>query len=256
MSEDSQNPKQKTIPTLYNISSSQAFAVLWALEELSLANGLKYHVKNLSRAEEFKTSSLKAIFPLGKSPLVTVEPVDGDAEPVQKETIYQIRPNTLTESMLILQFVSDSYSNGIWIPDSEDDKRRDVFFQVFAKSTLQREVDYAVAFENIAMVLPFGPRQFFGLLLMPIVGFFKKNQRLIFQVMEDELNEERKWFAGSKIGLADFNMEFAMSAAVQRDYFEGEKYPKLKDWYRRISEREAYKNAREKGGKYDLVKFT
>ncbi len=42
------NKQQKTIPTVYNMSSSKAREVLWALEELADA-GIKYNVVNLRR---------------------------------------------------------------------------------------------------------------------------------------------------------------------------------------------------------------
>jgi len=102
--------KQKTSPTLYNLPSSAAHRVLWALEELAGTNGLKYNVKNFARRRPgfLAAKDLKAIFPLGKSPILTLEPVEG--EPDQT---YQTIPNVLTESRLILQFISDNYSNGI-----------------------------------------------------------------------------------------------------------------------------------------------
>jgi glutathione S-transferase len=119
----------KTIPTLYNLSSSQGTAILWALEEIAAINGLKYNLKNFSRRGATTAKDLKAIFPLGKSPIVTLEPMAG--EPDQ---IYQIKPNTPTESRLILQFISENYTNGIWIPESDENKRRDVFFSELANA--------------------------------------------------------------------------------------------------------------------------
>jgi hypothetical protein len=40
---------QKTIPTLYKLSSSQAHCIHWALEEVASSHGIKYNVKNFSR---------------------------------------------------------------------------------------------------------------------------------------------------------------------------------------------------------------
>jgi hypothetical protein len=93
------NKQQKTIPTVYNMSSSKAREVLWALEELADA-GIKYNVVNLrwGRADTYKV--LKSQFPLGKSPTVTLEHVNGESE-----ITYQILPNVLTEARLILQFI-------------------------------------------------------------------------------------------------------------------------------------------------------
>jgi glutathione S-transferase len=240
---------QKTIPTLYNMSSSQAFAILWALEEVAATHGIKYNLKNLPRRGKDTTKELKAIFPLGKSPIVTLEPVDG--EPAQT---YQVLPNVLTESRLIIQFISDNYSTGEWVPD-EAHKRRDTYFEELARSTLLAKVDFALLFEFLPTLLPFGLRHFILLLAKLIVKHFLNDQRDIYQVMENALSEELPWFSGPKMGFADLNMSFAMDMAVQRGYFERKKYPKVAKWYASITERPAYKRALEKGGAYDLVVF-
>jgi glutathione S-transferase len=73
------NKQQKTIPTVYNMSSSKVREVLWALEELADA-GIKYNVVNLHRGRADTYKVLKSQFPLGKSPSVTLEHVNGESE--------------------------------------------------------------------------------------------------------------------------------------------------------------------------------
>lgn len=90
------NKQQKTIPTVYDMSSSKAREVLWALEELADA-GIKYNVR-WGRADTYKV--LKSQFALGKPPTVTLEHVNGESE-----ITYQLLPNVLTEARLILQFI-------------------------------------------------------------------------------------------------------------------------------------------------------
>lgn len=241
---------QRTIPTLYNMSSSQALVVLWALEEVAEKYGIKYNLKNVPRRGKNTAAELKAVYPLGKSPIVTLEPVDG--EPTRT---YQILPNVLTESRLILQFISDNYTKSEWIPESEEDKRRDVFFSELAKCTLILKVDYAVVFEVLPTFLPFGLRHLVLLMVKPVVNHFLSDMRDVFQIMEDGLSDELPWFSGLNIGLADFNMSFAMDMAAQRGYFEPKKYPKLARWHAATLERPAYKRALEKGEVYDLATF-
>lgn len=232
------------------MSSSQALVVLWALEEVSAKYGIKYNLKNVPRRDKNTAKELKEIFPLGKSPIVTLEPVDGEIN-----QIYQILPNVLTESRLILQFISDNYTSGEWIPKSEQDKRRDTFFQELAKSSLIVKVDFAVIFEVIPTFLPFGVRHLVLLLIKPIVNHFVDDQRDIYQIMENALSEELPWFSGKNIGLADFNMSFAMDMATQRGYFDPKRYPKVAAWHTSICQRAAYKKALEKGEVYDLASF-
>lgn len=243
--------RQKTIPTLYHLSSSTAHRVLWALEELAETNGLQYKLKKYSRRGATTAKDLKEVFPLGKSPIMTLESTDGG--PVGT---YQILPNILTEARLILQFISDNYSSGEWVPESDEDKLRDTFFQEFANATVLTKVDFALLFDIIPQQLPFPFRQLLSLLVRPVVNHFLGDQRDVYQFLEDGLSEERPWFAGKKIGLADFNMSFGIDIARQRGYFVPDKYPKVAKWHDAITSRPAKKRALEKGGPYDLVNFT
>ena len=243
------NTQQDTIPTVYNMSSSKAREVLWALEELA-DNSIKYKVVNLRRRRADTDKVLKAQFPLGKSPTVTLEHVNGSSE-----VIYQILPNILTETRLILQFISDHYTDGIWIPESEEDKARDTFLQEFANGSLLAKVDNIVTFDVIPTMLFFPLRQLTLLMVLPIRNHFMKDLTSIYHLLEDALSEERPWFSGKKIGLADFNMIFPMDGAIGRGYIQLEKYPKLAKWHDTVINRPAYKRALEKGGTYDLATF-
>jgi glutathione S-transferase len=232
-----------------------AHRVLWALEEASLTHNTQYKLKNYSRRGATTAKDLKAIFPLGKSPIITLERPDDDGELRPVESTYQVYPGTLTEARLILQFISDNYAPGVWAPETEEDKNRDVFFQEFANSTVLVKVDFALLWEVVCAQLPFPFRQLTGLLVRPIVNHFLGDLKDILQVLEDALSEKKPWFAGAKMGLADFNMSFPMDMARQRGYFKPELYPKLAKWHDAVQSRPAYKSALEKGGDYDLVNF-
>lgn len=241
--------QQKTIPTVYNMSSSKAIASVWALEELADA-GIKYRIVNLSRRSFNTYKVLKSQFPLGKSPTVTLEHVGGEAE-----VIYQIMPNVLTETRLILQFFSDHYTDGVWVPESEEDKRRDAFFQEFANGSLISKVDFILSFEAVPTMLFFPLRYLALLMMLPVRMHSMKDLTVIYQILEDALSEEKPWFSGEKIGLADFNMIFPMDMAVDRGYIQLENYPKLAKWHKTVLSRPAYKRAIESGEVYDCATF-
>jgi len=159
----------------------------------------------------------------------------------------------LTESRLIPQFISDNYSNGTWVPGSDQDKRRDTFSQELANSTLLNKVEYALLFETTPQQLPFRLRQLFGQLVRPVFNRFLGHQRDIYQVLEDSLSEKHPWFSGKKMGLADFNLSFATDMATQRGYFKAEKIPQ---WHAVVVDRPAYKGALDAGGAYELVNIS
>jgi len=248
--------QQKTVPTLYNMSSSQAFNCLWALEEVSASHAIKYELKNLDRRDRQTAKTLGAIFPVNKSPIVTLAPIDSTPEAeAAASTTYQVLPGVLTESRLILQFISDHYSTGEWLPSSEEDQRRDAFFTELGHVSLLLKINYCLVFEVLASFLPFGIRHLVSLIFSPLVNHFIKDQQAIYGIMEGALTDEKPWFSGEKIGLADFNMSFPIDIAVQRGYLDVGKFPKIKGWHERVVKREAYRRALVVGGVYDLKKF-
>ncbi|KAK5103472.1 hypothetical protein LTS08_002887 [Lithohypha guttulata] len=211
--------------------------VLCALEELNELKGLQYRLKIYPRKRG--DPGTKEVHPLGKSPVFCIGPKPEEA---------------LTEARLVLQYLSDTYSQGIWEPDAED-KARDVFLQEFANASLLTKVDFTLIMDMPGIVYPFGIRHLAGLLTMPFRNHFRNDLQLYFQYMEDALSEEKPWFTGRRHGLADFNMIFGMDMAAQRGYFDGSKYPKVQSWLDRIHELPAYQRALKKGGVYNLVTF-
>jgi glutathione S-transferase len=242
------NPPQTTIATLHHLSSSQSLRVLWALEELKEANGTQYVVKKYSRVKSLAPVELKSVHPLGKSPILTVEPISGNTSASDTKT--------LIESRIILLFIADNYANGLWTPKSATSVERDLFFQEYANGTLRTKIDFTLIFEIIPQHVPFFIRPLARLLVTPVVNVMKQGLPDVYQELEDALSEEKPWFAGEKIGLADFNMSWGMDTAEQRKYFDGGKYPKLRDWHERVKSRPAYKRAVELGPSYDLVNYT
>lgn len=136
----------------------------------------------------------------------------------------------MTEARLILQFISDHYTDGVWVLESDEDKARTTFFQEFANSSSLTKVDNVVKFEVVPTMLFFPLRQLTLLMALPIRNHFVTDLTIIHQIPEDALSEERLWFSGKKLGLADFNMVFPMDEAIGRGYIELEKYPKLAKW--------------------------
>ena len=76
---------------VHHLNNSRSQRILWALEEL----GLDYEIKRYQREPSMQApASLRAIHPLGKSPVIT----DGD--------------NTLAESGAILEYLAETYGEG------------------------------------------------------------------------------------------------------------------------------------------------
>jgi glutathione S-transferase len=232
-------------PTLYHLEHSQSMRVLWALEELAESHGLQFNLKKYPRIKGRADPALKKIFPLGKSPILVVPHVEGRAD----------SPVTLTESRLILQFLSDTYSKGEWVPSNTTDKMRDSYFQEFANNSLGTTYILMIVFAALPVQSPFFIRPLMSVISNGANGMIRKELDAPHKLMEEALSDEKPWFSGEKIGLADFNMSWQMDVAVQRGYLDGKKFPKVQAWVERVHARPAYKRALERGSPYDLVRF-
>ena len=208
--------EQPSTPTLHHLQSSQSMRVLWALEEVAEANlyrtDFEYKLKIYRRMYR-PNPELTKLFPLGKSPIMTVEENDG-APP----KVYQLEqyPGVLTESTLLLDFVNTTYANQMWDPATEEDTRRAKFFDTFAHNTMSVKTISALLFEVIPAMLPWGLSHLVGYMVWPMVAYWKKDMQPGFQVMEDSLSEKKPFFAGEKLGLADFDMSWTLDMASQR----------------------------------------
>jgi glutathione S-transferase len=85
------------------------------------------------------------------------------------------------------------------------------------------------------------------------VNHFLKDLASNFELMEDQLSDNKTWFAGNKIGLADFNMLFGVGYVIAHKFLDTNKYSKIAKWHDTITGRPAYKRAMEKGRAYDLL---
>lgn len=244
-------------PTLHHLSSSSSLRVLWALEELSRSGGKEYNLKNYKRVKGRAPEELKKVFPLGKSPVLEIPGVNlfrplpflhDDDNNNETKTI-------VTESRLILQLLSDKYSDGEWVPETYEDKERDTYFLEFANSSFTGVVNSIIYFQIIPTMSPWLVRPIMSAIFNPIAKILKQGLDPHFDLMERALSDEKPWFSGAKIGLADFTLSFPMDTADQRQYLDEKKYPKLADWVKRVHDRPAYQNALKKGGSYDLVRY-
>jgi glutathione S-transferase len=250
---------QSTTPTLHHLSSSGAQRVLWALEELHDAHGLVFHLVTYPRTRGAAPPELKQIQPLGRSPTVVISDglVTDPAAVAPSSTIYQVFPGVLTEGRAIISFFNDEYAQGLWTPESPEDKRRDAFWTEFAQATVATAVQNPMMFELIGDASPWFIRPVLRALNSPIVAHFRKGLPDVFQMLENALQDDDKpYFSGAKLGIADFHMSWPIHMAVARGYVDEERFPKLKAWFKRVSEREAYQRALGKGAApFDMKMF-
>jgi glutathione S-transferase len=179
---------------------------------------------------------LKAVHPLGKAPVVTV---DGQ---------------TLAESGAVIEYLADSYGSGrLARPHDSPERFRYIYWLHYAEGSAMPPLLMKLIFDRIAKA----PMPFF---VRPVVrrirdgalsSFIGPQLKLHLDYMEDELSRST-WFAGEDFTAADIQMSFPLEVAVGRAGLDDTR-PHLTAFLRRIHERPAYRRALERGGKYDYA---
>ena len=218
---------------VHHLNNSRSQRVLWMLEEL----GLDYEVKRYQREATMQApASLRAVHPLGKSPVIS----DGD--------------KTLAESGAILEYLAETYGNGRLVPAPGTPERlRYTYFMHYAEGSLMPLLFLKLVFNRLPERVPWAMRPVARMISAgadkTLLGPQISNH---FALLESELSG-RDWFAGANFSAADIQMSFPIEAAAARAAL-GERLPRLKAFVERIQARPAYKRALEKGGPYTLLK--
>ena len=218
---------------VHHLNNSRSQRILWMLEEL----GLDYEIKPYQREATMQApASLRAVHPLGKSPVIT----DGD--------------KTLAESGAILEYLSEAYGNGKFTPPPGSPERlRYTYFMHYAEGSLMPLLFMKLVFGQLPKRVPFYMRPVARAIAAgadkTLLGPQIANH---FAFLEGEL-AHRDWFAGDTFSAADIQMSFPIEAAAARSPLFA-RLPKLKAFVDRIQARPAYKRAVEKGGAYEILK--
>jgi glutathione S-transferase len=219
--------------TVHHLETSRSQRVLWLLEAL----GLPYELKVYKRDPRSRLAppELKKIHPLGKSPVIT----DGDL--------------VVAESGAILEYLAETY--GASAPDlhlvpatGTPEHRQCRFWMHFAEGSLMNWLVMKLVF----MTIPTQPMPFF---VRPIARQLcaQVQQKLVdpnignaLAYMDQHL-ATHAWFAGDQLTLADFQMSFAVEAAMARGG-DAKRFPHLAAYRDRMVALPAYQRGVAKGG--------
>lgn len=217
---------------VHHLNNSRSQRVLWLLEEL----GLDYEIRRYQRDPKTMLAppELRAVHPLGKSPVVT----DGD--------------RTLAESGAIIEYFVGRYANGALAPAPGSDERlRYTYWLHYAEGSAMPPQLLRLVFERVRSA----PMPFFvkpvarGIASTVLRTFVDPEVRKHFDFMEAELGKSNG-FAGEEFSAADIQMSFPVEAGAARG--ELDTRPRLAGWLERMHARPAYRRALEKGGPYAL----
>jgi glutathione S-transferase len=217
--------------TVHHLNNSRSQRVLWLLEEL----GLSYEIVKYQRDPRtlLAPPSLRAIHPLGKSPVIT----DGNA--------------TLAESGAILEYLVDTYGKGALAPAPGTPEHRFYrYFMHYAEGSLMPFLVMKLVFTKVKTDAPFLVRPIARTIADTVASrFLDPNLTNHLAFLADHLTKHT-WFAGQELTAADIQMSYPVETAVVRAGTPIS--PKLADWVARIQARPAYKRAIERGGAYQV----
>lgn len=217
--------------TVHHLNNSRSQRVLWLLEEL----GVPYEMIRYNRQPNMLAPpELRAIHPLGKSPVITDN------------------GNTIAESGAIIEYLVRIYGNGRLIPaDNTPERLRFTYWLHYAEGSAMPPLLLKLIFMMLPKRAP--------LLMRPVVNAIaakalntlvdpQLKQHMAF--WEGELAKS-DWFAGNAFTAADIQMSFPLEAASARAGLE-QGHPKAMAWLAKIHARPAYQRALEKGGPYSV----
>ncbi|MGQ0686538.1 glutathione S-transferase family protein [Bradyrhizobium sp.] len=209
--------------TLHHLNDSRSQRILWLLEEL----GTPYELKRYQRDAQTRLAppELKAVHPLGKSPVIT----DGDVRSA--------------ESAAIVDYIIRRYGQGNGKPA-----------MMPAPGGAEYEAYYEwLHYSEGSAMLP--------LMLNLYVSRLKEAGAPLHPRIESEIANHlgyiegalgmREFFVGSSLSGADIQMSFV--AEVARSFGKLAAYPNFAGWLTRMHARPAFKRSVEKGGAYRLA---
>ena len=202
---------------VHHLNDSRSQRVLWLLEELDTPFEIKFYQRDA--VTRLAPPELKAVHPLGKSPVITDN------------------GQTVAESGAIVEYLLRQYGNGR--------------LQVSAGSADYESYQQWLHYAEGSAMLPLLLKLYVGRLgeagapLAPRIDSEIANHLGYI----DHALQGRQWLVGNGLTGADIQMSFVGEAA--RGLRAA--YPNIEAWVRRFQALPAYRRALERGGPYGLL---
>ena len=215
--------------TVHHLNNSRSQRVLWLLEELGLPYEIKYYQRNAKTM--LAPPELRAVHPLGKSPVIT----EGDV--------------TVAETGAIVEYLVDKGDGRLRPAAGTGERLRWTFWLHYAEGSLMSPLLMKLVFSVMPTRSPMLLRGLVrNITARAQTGFVDPQLKSHFDYIEGELGKF-EWFAGNEFSAADIMMSFPLEAGSFRAGASDGR-PRLKAFVERIHARPAYKTAIEKGGPY------
>lgn len=205
--------------TVHHLENSRSQRVLWMLEELDIPYEIKAYKRDpLTR---LAPPELKAVHPLGKSPVIT----DGAL--------------TVAESAVILEHLVRTHGNGrFWPKDGSPEWLQHAYWMHFAEGSAMTPLLLALY------------ASFLGEGAAPLRPRIESEIANHLGFLEGALGTQ-PFFMGGEFMACDVQLTFILEAANAGGRLKP--YPRLSAYLARMQARPAYRRALERGGPYALM---
>jgi glutathione S-transferase len=208
--------------TVHHLDNSRSQRILWLLEELALDYDLKCYERNPQTL--LAPASLKAVHPLGKSPVIT----DGDV--------------TVAESGAIIEYLLETYGQGRFVPTDPEHRRRYRYWLHYAEGSLMPWLVMKLVLSRIPQSpdMPFFLRPVAKKMMAKVQTQFLAPQLSTHLSFIEASLQGQDWFAGD-FSAADMQMSFPLEVASNR--IDLAAYPQIQAFMQRYQARPAYQRA-------------
>jgi glutathione S-transferase len=217
--------------TLHHLENSRSQRILWLLEELQCPYTLQRYRRDPGNL--LAPPELRAIHPLGKSPVLT----DGEL--------------VLAESGAIVEYLIETRDNGQLKPPAGTQASLDYRYWLhYAEGSAMPLLLMSLVFSRLDRPpMPWLLRPLAGMIARGVQGRFLDPQLKLHLEHVDRHLAGSGWFAGDRLSGADIQMSFVLEAAHSRVPL-ARTLPHIGDFLARIHARPAWRAALEKGGAY------
>jgi glutathione S-transferase len=202
---------------VHHLNNSRSQRVLWLLEELALPYTIVAYQRDAKTM--LAPPSLKAIHPLGKSPVIR----DGD--------------QVIAESGAILEYLVERHGGGRFAPARE--------------SAAYERYRYWMHYAEGSLMTQLLVKLYLGRVGEPAHALFERIEgqtRMHLDFVEAQLGDAQ-YLAGNELTAADMQMSFPLELSATQKILN-DRQPRLKQLLARLHARPAYQRALEKGGPY------
>lgn len=223
-----------TMITLHHLNNSRSQRIIWLLEELQLPYQIKHYQRDARSM--LAPAELKAVHPLGKSPVISDDDV------------------VVAESGAIIEYLVEKYGVGRLKPAADSKALLDYRYWLhYAEGSAMPPLLMSLVFSRLDQ--PPMPT-----LLRPLARLIAKGVRnhylgpqlqLHFDHIEQQLAASG-WFAGKDFTAADIQMSFPLEAASHTGILST-RHPHIQAFLSAIHSRPAYQAALRQGGQYDYA---